>query len=372
MYKKPRPTCAVITALTLHQLHQHPIIEFPIEIAPEVAQQLLKTPAQRISTSLDAQLQKIAISSLQKSIIPGTSAAAVMLNNTTGEILAYTNTNSSINNVITAHRSATLLQPFIYAFAIDKRLITAATVLDNTPLAYLDYAAYPYYMDNTPEHDWVSMRTALREGLSTPATRTFTLLQPAEFEVYLQRVSLHPANEPNTLLSIANAYQAIANNGLYRPATFHVSGLNTKEQIMPTTVAAILNNILTSTNTQSPDNPIETTNYFTLTSDTHFAVGSTQDYTIAVWIDNAKSLKVTDIWKQITNEIISLHPSHPPALPNELITENINFVPIIEAPRKELFLPGTEQTIFSPPQAQNDEIFSQPDVSIFSVNYQNQ
>lgn len=367
----PRPACANITTLSLHQLHKHPKVGFAVDIAPEAASQLLNKPGLRIISSIDSQLQKLVISSLHNGLPPTASGAGVILNNNTAEILAYTNTDITTNNIITGHPANALLQAFIYGLAIEQKLLTAATVLDNTPLPIATNDAYPDYMANTPDHEWVSVRTALSNTLNVAALHAQALLPAKDYADHLHQLGLHPADEPNTLLALANAYQALANNGLYHPASFHPAGMDQTQHIMPARVAAIISNILANAKAKS-DNSTELNHYYTLSNNRQFAIGYTANFTIAVWVDNANLPVVTDIWHHIADEIIRLHPSHAPKLPNNVIVQNIYFIPPIEPPRQELFLPGTEQAIFYAPHPPGVEMLNTPDYSDLILNFQNQ
>ena len=369
--RPPRPNCADITSLSLRQLHAHPKVTFAVAIAPEAATQLLHAPGQRILSSLDAQLQNTVLSDLQKDPL-ATSAAAVVLDNNTAEILAYVNIGNTVNNVITAHPVGSLLQPFVYELAIEQKLLTAATLLDNTALPIAADAAYPDYMVGAPVHAWVSVRTALHAGLKAPALRVLTMLPSDDYSNRLHLLGLHPTDESNTLLTIANAYQAIADKGLYRPASFHVAGLNKSQRVMPAKVAAIISNIMTGQplDSKNPEINIDSNDYYALSSNAEYAVGFTANYTIALWMDDTAPTDIVDVWQRITREIIRLHPAHAPQIPANLAIRSVHFIPPVEAPRLELFLPGTEQTVFSPPSTQLSEPYSQPDVSVLSLKFQ--
>ena len=368
----PRPNCADITALSLQQLHTHPKIEFAAAIAPEAARQLLHTPGQRVISSLDSQLQKTVLASLPTDI-SHVASAAVILDNTTAEILAYSNSDAiNINNINTPHPASAILQPFIYELAIEQKRLTAATLLDNMPAPIAASTTFPDYMAATPGHDWVSTRAALSTGLAAPALRVQVLVSPTDYAERLRHLGLNPTSQSNTLLNIANAYQTLANNGQYQPASFHVAGLNKPQRVMPVKAAAIISNILANQNVKDGSYLSDVDTYYTLASRPQYAVGFTANYTIAVWIENPAALNAADIWQRITADITHLHPSHPPKLPNNLVIQNVRFNPPVEPPRPELFLPGTEQSVFSPPSYQNTELFSQPIDSNMSLNYPNQ
>lgn len=369
--RPPRPSCADITALSLQRLAAHPKVEFTVDLAPEAAQQLLQIPGQRMISSLDITLQKMALSHLQSGL--NAAAAAVILDNHTGEILVYANIDAhKTNNIITTHPSASLLQTFLYELAIEQKRLTAATLLDNAPLPVTANATYPDYMANIPAHDWVSVRTALSSGLNVPAWHALALLPTPDYAERLHQLGLQPKNDANTLLALANAYQTIANNGLNQPASFHVAGLGKTQRLMSAKAAAIVSNILSNQHTADNDNVGNTDNYYTLSSSPQYAIGYTANYTIAVWMNNVSTANATDIWQSITSDLNRMYLSHAPKLSNGIVIQNVRFIPPIESSRQELFLPGTEQAVFSPPSTPDSGLFIQPFVSDMSLNYMTQ
>lgn len=363
----PKPNCAEITALSTKYLVTHPKTQFTVAIAPDAAKILLNTPGQRLVSSLDSQLQTIALNNLHNTLTPTASAAAVILDNATGELLAYINNNPSRNNIVTPHPAASLLQPFVYGLAIEQKQLTAASIVDNTPVPITTNPLYPDYLTNLPEHHWVSVRTALSSGLHAAARRISTLLAPNDYADRLRALGL-ASEESQTLLALANAYQAIANNGSYCAASFHVGGLNNPQRIMPVRVAVILGDILSNEPAYSLIQGIDFNNYYSAIHDQHYAAGFTENYTIAVWTDDPTGT-VAAIWQNITNDILRTRPSHPPKLPNNIVIQNVRYLPPIEPPRPELFLPGTEQSQFYIPPTRTEAQFSQPDVSYPSLNY---
>lgn len=363
----PKPNCAEITALSTKYLVAHPKTVFAVAIAPDAAKILLNTPGQRIISSLDSQLQTIALSNMQNALTPTTSAAAVILDNGTGELLAYVNSSHATNNIITPHPAGSLLQAFVYGLAMEQKLLTAASVVDNTPVPVTTNSFYPDYFTTLPDHNWASVRTALISGLPAAAIRTRALLPATDYADRLKTLGLMPEDESQTLLAIANAYQAIANNGSYCAASFHIGGLNKPQRNMPARVAIILSDIMANEHGYIQEG-FDFNNYYGAISDPHFAVGFTESYTIAVWTDDPVATTTSNLWGSITRDIVRAYPSHPPKLPNNIVIQNIHYLPPIEPPRQELFLPGTEQTVFYIPPAQNEALFSQPDVSKLYLN----
>ena len=121
------------------------------------------------------------------------------------------------------------LKPFLYAQAIDERL-TAASLLDDAPINLA--AGGGLYIPQNYDKDfkgWVSVRSALGGSLNVPAVRTLVLVTPHRFARTLTALGLPLAQEGDyygfslalgsadvTLLSLTNAYRALANGGVAR------------------------------------------------------------------------------------------------------------------------------------------------------------
>ncbi|MEQ1668025.1 MAG: transglycosylase domain-containing protein [Sulfuriferula sp.] len=330
--------CTDIQQISLSKLSTQPTLNLYPQLAPAVAQQLLASATSNVLSSLDYALQN----SLTQHLANTPLAAAVILDNASAEILAYVSTDDTTNQAITAHDNGAMLQPFIYASAITQKQLTVASILNNTPLVY--DITLPDYLATTPTSNWVSVRTALSNALNLPAQQALSQLDRARWNARLQSLQLNP--DSNTLLTLANAYQMLANRGIYRPASFHVGGLSTATRIYPSTSSAIINDILATNQTT----------YYTLISDTSWAIGADARYTLALWVANPEDVRNT--WLQIEDDLHLHAPSTPPKLPGKLIKRAIRFEPAIEPARIELFLPGTEQAVFYPPNQTNHELFS--------------
>ncbi len=247
----PQPACKTITALAWSTLVVKPRIPFQNQIAPHLARQLLKQPGQIVKTSLNAGLQRFALRALQQQLAELKTrqvedGAVVVLDNATGEILAYVGSSQSTSDApdVDAARAPRLagstLKPFLYALAIEKRLLTAASLMDDSPLSV--ETAGGQYLPQNYDRDfkgWVSLRTALGSSLNVPAVRTLVLLEPEPFYDHLKKLgfttltrdadhygySLALGGVEVTLLELANAYRALANGGVLRPYDFSPSPL---------------------------------------------------------------------------------------------------------------------------------------------------
>lgn len=116
--------------------------------------------------------------------------AAVVIETKTGKVRALVGTlptgdprTSAVNSALARRSPGSALKPFIYGEAINGGIITADTILDDTPLDFTDYR--PDNFDHTFRGD-VPARTALASSLNTPAIR---LLQRLTVSRMLRRLA---------------------------------------------------------------------------------------------------------------------------------------------------------------------------------------
>ena len=160
--------------------------------------------------------------------------ALVVLDNATGEVLAWVGSSGElsraheVDGVLAPRQPGSTLKPFLYALAIERRMLTAASILDDSPLAVtLPTGLYvPQNYDRTFKGQ-VSLRQALASSLNVPAVRTLALVGYDPFYLELKRLgfstltrdadhygyALALGGADVTLLDLTNAYRALANGG---------------------------------------------------------------------------------------------------------------------------------------------------------------
>lgn len=327
--------CLNIQKISLANLGLSPKLNLHPQLAPEVAQQLLTNSHENLRSSLNYELQV----QLTQQLTHEPPTAAIILNNKTSEILAYVNTDSTVNQIITPHDNGVALFPYIYATVLGQKQLTAASLFDNTPLAFnTELPSSPY---NQIPRNWVSVRTALANTLILPTQQILNQLDHQKWNQQIQLLKLYP--NANTLLNLANAYQMLANHGLYFPASFYPGGINSPTRVYTEATTGIISDILTLNN--------EGTYYSTLLSDNNWAIGADSHYTIALWSD--KSDNIRNLWLQIDDKLTLNTPSYAPKISNKLIKQPIKFEDDIEPPRTELFLPNTAISFISLPTTIN-------------------
>ena len=191
--------------------------------------------------SIDADFQRDvqAVLKRRRDALPGVrDAAAVVLDNASGEVLVFLGTldfnepGTGQYNAANAVRSAgSTLKPFLYAEAIEGGLITADTRVLDAPLRYGNYA--PGNFDGA-FRGTVKASYALAHSLNTPAVRlAATLGEPRMIEL-ADKLHILASRRPesgfglsmalgsagHTLLSLTNAYRALATDGTLRPVYF--------------------------------------------------------------------------------------------------------------------------------------------------------
>ncbi len=229
----------------------------PAFLAPHFTSRVLawvsdstERPAGRIATSLDLELQAALEAEVRNTVVllrerEARQAAAVVLDNATGEILAWVgspdfwaDTAGQVDMVVSPRQPGSALKPFLYALALD-RGYTAASVLPDVPRAYRT-ATGPYQPRNYDRrfHGPVRIREALASSFNVPAVELTDRLGAGSLLRVLRQagfVSLRSSadhyglglslgNGDVTLLELANGYRALAAGGLTGPVRWTAAG----------------------------------------------------------------------------------------------------------------------------------------------------
>jgi penicillin-binding protein 1C len=102
-----------------------------------------------------------------------------------------------LDGVAAMRQAGSTLKPFLYGLALERRLLTAASVLDDSPLR-LGTRAGLYVPQNYERHylGKVSLRTALGSSLNVPAVRTAQLVGIDAFHDRLLALGLNSLTQP--------------------------------------------------------------------------------------------------------------------------------------------------------------------------------
>lgn len=390
--------CPRLRRLTLRALGGRAPVTPAVDGAPHLAQRLLReystepvlTPlakggAGRLTTTLDADLQRFVIDTLREQLAylgPRNvrDAAALVLDNASGEVLAYASVSSATSDSphsdgVTAKRQAgSTLKPFLYGLALERRLLTAASSLDDAPLAIATasggYAPQNY---DRAHRGLVSARTALAGSLNIPAVRTLQLVGLEPFADRLARFGFQVPEAADfygyalalgsldvSLEELANAYRALANGGVVTPPRLvadapRVAGVRAASRESAFLVADILADRQARAVTFGLENPLATRFWSAAKTGTskdmrdNWCVGFSGRFTVGVWVGNFSGEPMHAVsgisgaapaWSAIMQRLHAGQPSSPPGPPARLLRKPVT--PPGEALRSEWFLAGTE------------------------------
>jgi penicillin-binding protein 1C len=286
-------------------------------------------------TSLDLELQTLLEAEVRHTVRVladrgARHAAAVVLDNATGEVLAWVGSPNfweegagQVDMVVSPRQPGSALKPFLFALAFD-RAHTAATVIPDIPRSYATSLG-PYNPQNYDRRfrGPVRAREALASSYNVPSVELadrvgvealLHTLHRAGFRSLTQSaphygLGLALGNGDVTLLELANAYRALARGGVWSPYRWRTgtegtgsvphSAIRTPqsgERVVSAHAAALVLDILGDADARAPgfgaDTPFDfpfpvaaktgTSRHFT----DNWAIGVTEGFTVAVWVGN--------------------------------------------------------------------------------------
>jgi penicillin-binding protein 1C len=397
------------------------------QLAPHFARQLLKTlgkgpPPATLRTTLDAGTQRRARDALRQQLAElrdrdVEDGAVIVLDNASGDVLAWVGSSgdlsqaAAVDAVVAPRQAGSTLKPFLYEQAIEQRWLTAASVLDDTPTRL--HTPSGLYIPQNYDHDFkgpVTVRTALGSSLNVPAVRTAVMVSPERFARRLVALGL-PISKPGdfygysialgspevTLLSLANAYRALANGGVASAVRLQPGDTAPGTRVMAAAPSFIVADILADNGARVPtfglDNALATRYWSAVKTGTskdmrdNWCVGFSARYTVGVWVGNASGAPMhavsgvtgaAPVWRTVMDalqrsDVAARHPGRlgaasprpaaarlvkvslpapaapgaglvagAPTPPPGLVAQAVSFDGQLEAPRTEWFLAGTE------------------------------
>ncbi len=324
-------------------------------------------------------------------------AAVVVLDNKSGEVLAYVgssgelSTATDVDHANALRQAGSTLKPFVYAYAFDKKRLTAASLLNDDQLSLpVDTGLYIPQNYDRGFKGWVSVRTALASSLNIPAVQTLTMLDVEHMRDILVDMGL-PLNESGefygyslalgsadvTLLSLTNAYRGLANGGQYRPVSWlpqqntdlsvdkqSASNLVNVKQVLSHESSWIIGDILSDRQARSLtfglDSALSTPFWTAVKTGTskdmrdNWTVGWSSHYTVGVWVGNSAGESMRNIsgvsgaapiWHDIMKYLHRDLPSLATLPPEQVVSQYIHYEPNLEPSRQEYFLANTEMKL---------------------------
>ena len=379
--------CQELEVMARSTLIAEPAIPAPASLAPHVARELLSATQPRVQTTLDGELQSYANDVLRQQLAAlaqrhVADGAILVADNRSGEVLAYVGNSGNsgsafyVDGVRAPRQAGSTLKPFLYAMAIEQRLITAASLTDDSPVNLVTPSGL--YVPQNYDRDFkglTSVRTALSSSLNVPAVRTLMLVGADAFVERLRDLgfksvtgdgdfygySLALGSAEVSLWELANAYRTLANAGTGSPLRLRGAGQGTAHPIVDDGAAYIVADILSDPLARSVtfglENPLSSRHWAAVKTGTskdmrdNWCIGFTDRYTVAVWVGNFDGSAMRDVsgvtgaapvWLELVNYLHRRSASVAPGLPRGLLRSHVEYDAAIEPGRNELFIAGTE------------------------------
>ena len=361
--------------------------------APHLARKVLSAPGEQVRATLDARVQRFAASTLEQHLRELEArnvedGAIVVLDNSSGDVLAWVGSAGSrssaaeVDGVTARRQPGSALKPFLYALAIERRLLTAASLLDDSSLAVTTSAGL--YVPQNYDHAFrgkVSLRSALGASLNVPAVRTLALIGYEHFYEKLHSLgfesltrsadhygySLALGGAEVTLIALANAYRTLANEGRFSRVRVkqEENGVrplfSDSTQVIDPRAAYVIGDILADAAARAATfglaNALATRYRASVKTGTstdmrdNWAVGYSSRYTVGVWVGNFSGEPMHDVsgvsgaapvWREVMDFLHEGEVPQPPAAPAGLVRQSVDYANGIEPAREEWFLAGTE------------------------------
>jgi len=393
MNKIDKPEECTRAELVAATLPSYPLAMSGLDEAPHLARRLLTRAGTSVRSTLDAPLQRFAAETLRNRLASLADrnvedGAVIVLDNASGDVLAYVGSSGDLSGAAAVDGAAALrqpgstLKPFLYGVAIEQRWLTAASLLDDSPLALTTPSGL--YVPQNYERDFkgaVSVRSALAASLNVPAVRTLQLVGVERFRQTLQSFGMSSVKHDGeyygyglalgggdtSLLALTNAYRAFANGGVWSPAHFQIDRIagdgGEPVRVLSAEASFIVSDMLADSAARASTfglaSPLSTRSWAAVKTGTskgmrdNWAIGYTDRYTVGVWVGNFSGAPMWDvsgvtgaapIWRAIVDHLHANRPSRAPSAPAGVVQREVVFVPAVEPTRREWFVVGTESS----------------------------
>ena len=385
----PATDCPALQALADSAANSGRLSAIDPGLAPHLAAHLLTAPGMKVTTTLDTRIQSLAVSALRHQL-EGLGArrvrdgAVVVVDNASGEVLAYVggvglgSTAAAVDGASALRQAGSTLKPHLYAQLIEKKWLTAASILSDSPVQ-LDTASGLYVPRNYDNAFMgpVTVRRALANSLNVPAVRALLLdgVQPFRDRLWdlgytgLQEdgsyygYSLALGSAEVTLMQQANAYRTLANLGRWSPLRLRKDDpVGAARQLIDPAAAWIVGDVLADAGARAGtfgvDSALRLPFWAAAKTGTskamrdNWCVGYSDRFTVAVWVGNLEgdpmraisgTSGAAPVWRDV---MIALHQDRAgaqPLRPADVRAQHVALAALGEPPRNEWFKAGTAQ-----------------------------
>jgi penicillin-binding protein 1C len=302
-------------------------------LAPHFVFQLaqnLPAEAQTVKTTIDIERQKLVAEQIQQVLVQlqsyhVTNAAAILLDNHSGEVLAYVGSADYFDNendgqfdgIQALRQPGSALKPFLYLLAMEEGF-HPATLISDIPTHYrMPSGIYSPKNYSETFHGPVRLREALANSLNVPAVRTLAKIGTEKFLKRLREyqfdsldkeadyygVGLALGGGEVSLYELTRAYMCLARMGHFSPVReiTEINGAFQPSKQVTKTISLPLFNYLVTDILSDPFARSSEFGFYSVLNlpfpcaaktGTSFrfcdnwTVGYTQDYTLGVWVGN--------------------------------------------------------------------------------------
>jgi penicillin-binding protein 1C len=363
-------------------------------LAPHIARQLLQglPKGSTLFCTLDREIQQFSLDRLTHHLSSLRShnvkdGAILIIENRTGNVLAYVSHSGKasygrfVDGVQGKRQAGSTLKPFLYAFAFDRRILTPASILDDTPLdiAVIRGIYQPRNYDSEFK-GFVTSRVALASSLNIPAVRTLFLVGIEPFLNKLQELGIKGLDESGdfygpslalgsadvSLWELVNAYRTLANAGIWNKLHVTLDGpiFSKPKQVFSKEAVFLISDILSDREARGItfgfENPLSTRFWSAVKTGTskdmrdNWCIGYSRKYTVGVWVGNFSGDSMWNvsgitgaapIWGEMMNFLHRNEERPKKEPPPNLVSKQIQFSRNVESMKKEWFIPGTEPNL---------------------------
>ncbi|WP_322401174.1 penicillin-binding protein 1C [Massilia luteola] len=357
---------------------------------PQLVRRLGAGPGSVVRSTLDAGLQRYTAATLHRRLaeLAGRNVgdgAVIVIDNASGEVRAYVANDGAgeVDGVTALRQAGSTLKPFLYELALERGQLTAASLLDDTPVDIPTVGGL--YVPQNYDHqyrDAASVRTSLAGSLNVPAVRTLMLAGLERFHERLRQLGITSLTEAPefygwslalgsgdvSLLELTSAYRTLANGGMQDGVTFVPRAGSArqaaKRRVLDARATFIVADILSDRAARSTtfglSNELATGFWSAVKTGTskdmrdNWCVGFSDRYTVGVWVGNFDGGSMWDVsgvsgaapvWRDVMDYLHRDRPSRQPAPPPGLVRQTVRFAPAVEPERGEWFVRGTETSL---------------------------
>jgi penicillin-binding protein 1C len=366
-------SCDAVRALAQRALAAAPRVRAAARLAPHLAARLLRplapgeAQARRVATTLDARLQVLVADVLRRQVSElrgrnARDAAALVADNASGEILAWVGgvgelgSAAHVDGVRARRQAGSTLKPFLYARALDRRLVTASSRLDDSPLDLVTpLGSYRPENYDRAFRGLVPAREALAASLNVPAVRLLELVGTADFVGRLRALGFAGLREPElyggslalgsadvTLLELVAAYRTLAAGGRYTPLRVEPGApepaVDGAEPVFSPAAAFVVADVLADRASRAGgfglESPLGARVWSAAKTGTskdlrdNWCLGFTSRYSVGVWLGNFSGESMWDVsgvdgaapaWLSIVHALHEALPSEAPEPPDGVV-----------------------------------------------------